>query len=70
MRRRLRMKIATVFCSSNRLPKVTARPFSSRTSSFERARTTSPEGISRGLAGGIGGKMGGREKVCTRDGAH
>jgi len=37
------------------LLKVTARPFSSRTSSFERARIISPEGISRGLARGIGG---------------
>jgi len=56
------MKIAIVFCLSNRLPKVTARPFSLRTSSFETARTASREGISRGPKRGIGVEMGERER--------
>ena len=61
------MKMATIFCFSNRLPKVTARPFSSRTSSCETERIASREGITRRLSGGIGVKMGGREEVPTSD---
>jgi hypothetical protein len=52
------MKIATIFCFSNRLPNVAARPFSLRTFSCETARIVSWEGISPGLARGIGFKVG------------
>ena len=61
------MKTAIIFCFSNKLPKATARPFSSRTSSSETARIVSREGISRGRAGDIGVKMGGREEAPTSD---
>lgn len=61
------MKMATNFCSANRLPKVTARPFSSRTSSCETERIASREGIPRGPPGGMGVEMGGREEVPTSD---
>ena len=61
------MKTAIIFCFSNRLPKVTARPFSSRTSSCETERIVSWEGISRRLLGGIGVEMGGREGVRTNN---
>ena len=64
------MKIAIVFCFSNRLPNVTARPSSLRTLSFEIARIASWEGISRGLAIDIGVKMGGREEVRVSDDVH
>ena len=63
------MKIASVFCFSNRLPKVTARPSSLRTSNFETARIISREGVSCVLAGGIGVDMGGAgEEGRTNDG--
>ena len=62
MERYARMKTAIVFCFSNRLPNVTARPFSSRTSSFETARIASWEGISPGLARGIGVMVGGERR--------
>ena len=58
-----RMNTAMVFRLSNRLPKVTARPFSLRTLSSETARIVSCEGIFRGLARGIGVGMGGERKV-------
>lgn len=61
------MKIAIVFCFSNRLPKVTALPFSLRTSTFETAIIVSWEGISRGLTRGIGVKMGGGEEARASD---
>ena len=63
------MKTASVFSFVNRLPKVTARPFSLRTSSSETARIFSCEGISRGPGALIGGLDGGRkEGLALSDG--
>lgn len=61
----VRIKIATVFWVSNKLPKATARPFSSRTSRPAMARIASLEGISRGLMRAIGVEMGERYSPVT-----